>query len=346
MLIVLLYSVIFILLYYLLISNRLLGYTNGKKAYLYMSSMLTMSLYLLVDTKDFPDLPIYEEFFDYIVNNGRVNFSVDVLSFEKGYVFLNIIARYISDNFKILIFILSLLMGLTLAKSAYKYSKILWLTYILFICITFYSTIYIIRQAFALIIILYSLKYVIERNLKKFLLCIVTAFFFHKSSVICLPLYILYPLRINIKTLMIVSLITIIFSVFFSYIITFFSTIITDVADYISEDADNISVISLMIPFTSLTFSLLCFRGRIEDHNRLFVWMGVVECVLTVLSFIVVEFGQFYRLILYFSIAKVFLLPNAIMSIRSLHIRYLTCFIWLLSWLMYFNVTSLYGFEF
>lgn len=346
MLIVLLYSVAFILLYLLFVNNGWSGFGNGKKIYVFLSSVLIISLYLLVDTKEFPDLPIYEDFYNSILVNGRVDHSADVLSFEKGYVLLNIIAHFISDNFKVIVFILSIFMVIALAQSSYKYSRIIWLTYILFICITFYSTIYILRQAFALIIIIHSLKYVIERNLNKFILCIVIAFFFHKSSIICLPLYVIYPFEVNFKTLTLVSLITIIFSLFFSYILTFFSVIFTDLADYISEDNDTISIVSLMIPFTSLIFSLICFKGGVQNYNRLFVWMGVIECVLTVLSFVVTEFGQFYRLILYFSVAKLFLLPNAIKAIRSFTIRSVTCFIWLICWLLYFNITSLYGFEF
>lgn len=346
MFIVSLYSIFFVISYLILVHGGGLGSFKGRKIYLFFASVLIMSLYLLVDTKEFPDLPIYEDFFNSILINGRINFSTDILAFEKGYVMLNIISRYLSDNFMIIIFILSMVMSVVLAQSTYKYSRIIWLSYILFICITFYSTIYILRQAFAIIIVLFSLRYVIERNIKKFLLCIIIAFFFHKSALICLPLYILYPLKINIKTLTLVFLITVLLTLFFSYVITLLSTIIIDVADYIKEDAENISVISLMVPFTTLIFSLSCFNGRIEDHNRLFIWMGVVECVLTIMSFIVPDFQQFYRLILYFSIAKIFLLPNAIKSIHSILIRNIVCIVWIVCWLLYFRVTSLYGFQF
>lgn len=58
-----------------------------------------------------------------------------------------------------------------------------------------------IRQALAMAIFLYAMKYIKERNAKKYFLFIIIAMCIHLSAMIYIPLYFVYGLRLNVKLL-------------------------------------------------------------------------------------------------------------------------------------------------
>lgn len=350
MCILIIYIIIIILSYYV-INSFSLGNKNRKNIiFLFLSSVLILSLYIYQDTTRFPDLPIYKTFFDYIISNGNVDLRADTIEFEKGYLVLNILLRYITDDFIIVKFVLALLLVIVLSISIYKYSKITWLSVFLFICILFYNTTYILRQSFALAVILFSFRYILKQDFLKYIVCIIIAFLFHKSALICIPLYFLYRIKIRFLSLLIACLISILMIYVFNVLLGFMSSYIQDLEYYNNLNSETISVITLMIPFSSLIFSLLCFRNMLNTlsgANQLFLWMGVIECVITLMSFIITEFNQFHRLNIYFSMGKIFLLPNAISLIVSCNLRKMIIVVWMLCWMIYLgvNVKSLYGFS-
>lgn len=58
-----------------------------------------------------------------------------------------------------------------------------------------------IRQALAMAIFLYAMKYVKERNAKKYFLFILIAVMIHTSAVVYIPVYFLYGLKVNARLL-------------------------------------------------------------------------------------------------------------------------------------------------
>lgn len=328
--------------------NKLL-YNYRKKIYLVFASILIFSLYAIVDTSGFPDLPIYEYVFEHIVRSGEIMLSYDVLEFEKGYLWLNIILKHISDNYIVLRLVIAGFIVISLMRATYVYSDITWMTLILFMCILMYPTIYTLRQSVSIFIFLCSIRYIINRNLVKYLICIFIAFLFHKSVIVCVFLYFIYPLRINLKNL----LLFVLFFVFLLFsmlsVLNFIGGYIIDVNPYILEDGETSSIRQLIIPFLTLLFILLCYRGQLntmDGKNKLFLWMIVINCGISFLYYSSTVFNQFYRLNYYFSFGTIYLIPNAICAIKTKYIKNISMVMWTLFWLAYIMIiiNMQYGF--
>jgi len=73
----------------------------------------------------------------------------------------------------------------------------------IFICFClFYQAFNQSRQILALSIILYSYKYIVERNLLKYVLLILFASIFHNTALIFIPIYFLRYIKLNWKTIL------------------------------------------------------------------------------------------------------------------------------------------------
>lgn len=63
---------------------------------------------------------------------------------------------------------------------------------IIFITVFYLESLNIIRQWLAVALMFYAFKYVCNKKLFKYLLCICIAFFMHSSAIICLPIYFIF----------------------------------------------------------------------------------------------------------------------------------------------------------
>lgn len=63
-----------------------------------------------------------------------------------------------------------------------------------------------IRQYVALAIVMFSMRYIFEEKKLKFIISIIVATLFHKSAILCLPMYLLRKINIS-KTIMFISMI-------------------------------------------------------------------------------------------------------------------------------------------
>ena len=337
--------ILIILLYYFVMKQDEIKYDVRKKIYLSLSSLLILALYLIVDTSKFPDLPIYKYIYENIVQNGTIYFAFDILESEKGYLWLNIILKFISDNFNILRIIIASFIVISLSRAIYKYSDKTWLSLILFLCTLFYPTIYTLRQSIAVFIFLYGIKYIIDRNLIKYLLCIGIAFLFHKTSLVCIILYFLYPLNINKRNLFIFFCCCLVFLFTISFFLNRIGLYISDINTYILEDGATSSIRQLIIPFLTLFFSLFVFRKQlknknIDKENQLFFGLVLLHCGFSIVSFFSTNFNHFYRLNYYFFIGTIFLIPNSIHTIKKVSIKNISTFLWIVFWVAYMYILT------
>lgn len=113
---------------------------------------------------------------------------------EPGYYVLN---RFLCFSFLSLQFVCSLLiLGFVYYGSIGIEPKIS-MAWVIFIYYTtqFISSINIIRFAIASTIVFFGIKYLLEKKLIAWCLCIGLAYCFHKTSIICAPLYLLVDIR-------------------------------------------------------------------------------------------------------------------------------------------------------
>ncbi|SFL42429.1 EpsG family protein [Halanaerobium salsuginis] len=195
----------FLILFISLISFFPIHYTKNKRVKKLFFFIGPISILLFVSglrEKVGRDYSSYEFFF----NNYNL---LDGL--EKGYYYLNRIVYELNLSFSVVIFMSSLLTILLIFIIVSKFSKNWFLSFFLFFTNfqLFFQSFTAIRQYIAIAFFFYSIKYIIKRNLKKFLLCVFIGFLFHKSILFIIPFYFL--LNINFKKWQIVSLILVSF---------------------------------------------------------------------------------------------------------------------------------------
>ena len=161
-----------------------------------------------------PDWPGYYNGYNtakgYIGNMSELSRN---LNFEIGYVYLNwIIAK---TGFQIWIFNLLFAGTSILLKSSsiIKYSKFYFLGLLMYYLPNyFFEDIIQIRQGFASAIGIFSVRYIIDKKLWKFLLCIFLAYQIHHSAAIFVAAYWIGNSKIDYTYIVIVVVATIILS--------------------------------------------------------------------------------------------------------------------------------------
>lgn len=105
---------------------------------------------------------------------------------EEGYILLNIMFKGLGFVY-IPLSVSILFIGLTF-YTIRKYSPSIMLSCLLFVVFCFYYRCFNeMRQAIALGVICYSFKYVVEKNFTKYIVCIIIAALFHRTSLIFFP---------------------------------------------------------------------------------------------------------------------------------------------------------------
>lgn len=139
------------------------------------------------------------------------NISINIKDFELGYIFWNKIVGFFTSNYNVFLtvtyFILLIILYKTVKINDNKYYNVSF--------IVLYSVFYLsssgMRQFIAMIIILYSIKYIINKDLKKYIIIVIFASFFHRTSLIFIPVAYLYNKKFKIKHIAILIGICLIF---------------------------------------------------------------------------------------------------------------------------------------
>lgn len=117
------------------------------------------------------------------------NFGDDVEVFgwiDSGYYAINYLAASLGGGLGAALFLQSLIMTTLVfnGMKTYMATAPLWLTMLLYNLYFYSPTLNMMRQGIAMAILLWSLRFFEARQFKKFLVCAVVCFFFHKTSVL------------------------------------------------------------------------------------------------------------------------------------------------------------------
>lgn len=144
------------------------------------------------------DYKNYLNYFNYIRNGGEVELFGQ---FEPGYVILNMLAAIIFKKEYGIFLAVGMVLILLLYKLTQQYKEDISITFLLYIFFMVYFGVScnIMRQTIAIIICVKAYQYVLDRKVKTFILCILTASLFHKSALFCIPLYFLGYIRGSVE---------------------------------------------------------------------------------------------------------------------------------------------------
>lgn len=162
------------------------------------------------------DRYIYAELFDRMAdykNEGGTPFLSPSFMFygsEFGYGSLCAVITYFTGNRYIFIFIVTIIIYLLLIQSLRQYTTNAPFAVILFLGLWMFFTFTYLRQVLGCTIVWLSVRYIIKRDLIKFLLVWFIGFSFHNSALIFLPMYFVPIKKYSEKSILIVMIIALI----------------------------------------------------------------------------------------------------------------------------------------
>lgn len=133
-----------------------------------------------------------------IISWTELNELAKKMDMEIGYIFLNKVVSSLGLGYASFL-IIAASIGLYLKTSTiYKYGGFVFFSLLLYTIPSFFTEEHIhLRQGLANAVTIYSVRFIIERKLYKFLLCFIIAFLFHKASVAFLLAYWIVKIRFN-----------------------------------------------------------------------------------------------------------------------------------------------------
>lgn len=143
------------------------------------------------------DTPRYvQKFYNVILSTSYSDLKL--LGDEIGYSVTQKLFSLFSTNFNLWLLAVSVFLYLLLGIFLYKHSERIFISYLLFIGLGFYEFSFSgIRQIISIILILITFKYIVNKQLIRFLVFILLAISFHYSAIVFLPMYFLAHIRVR-----------------------------------------------------------------------------------------------------------------------------------------------------
>lgn len=223
--------------------------------------------------------------------------------------------------------------------SRFSDDKLLSLLIFVSLPILYLSSLNVVRQFLAVGFFAYSLRYLVDKKLFQYIICVALSAAAHKSALLLLPAYFLFKIRFSLLSYLTITVVFFASLNFLPIIISYsgFSLIYLDL--YKSEGINAMSLLMLLF----FIIYLFCFfkygeKGRGNDC----IWLNMIfASVLISFSPLFSEFAGlvFLRLSTYFT----FILPVVIVRIKyylnGVYIRFIyqVCVVVIL--LLYFYIT-------
>lgn len=250
------------------------------------------------------------------IYNKYYNYSLlELFESKTEFLFLIIIKiASIFNNYQATFFIMAILTVLIAYFSILNYKEKLSLGFMFFIYLFMYftSSFNLVRQALAVVIVLYSYKFIFERNWKKFTIIILIAALFHVSALLFLPFYFVFDKENNnkkkyVRYIYIICTILVVF--FYERMVNILSSIaiFEEYAMYTNElsAANREAILNFIILAV-----ILIFRKRLikyDERNELYIFFYIISTILTLMGYIT-PYAK--RIATYFGISSIFILAS------------------------------------
>lgn len=182
---------------------------HRKKQVIEIFLFLLVLFFTAFSYKNGWDLNTYESWFLYINKYGLsgLEYIYEQEGIEGGYLFFNYIVSLFSSYFEIFVFIFGLLTCLLYYVGCRKLGLNFGLLILVFFCSSYtrleLST---LRQGIAVAIFFYSLSFLLNKQIYKYIMLCILAITFHRSAILLLFVYPFVTTKYRTSTLLVVSL--------------------------------------------------------------------------------------------------------------------------------------------
>jgi transmembrane protein EpsG len=311
-----------------------------------LNLLIFLSASILILFASFRSFNVGTDTQNYITNFENLKYIAKSIndvqtSLEYGYLALERLAYYFSQEYWILLFFIALVsVGFSLYVIK-KMSTNIRLSVFLYISLGFYLFLFNgARQSIAAAIFGVSYYYLVKRKLIFFVLWVIIASLFHKTVLIMLPFYFILNNNFTIKKMFYFSILSFIALTFLSKFILIFDDSTTNrYSAYEGRDAQG--GLLLTVFFVILSIILINFKKNIklENINNYNIFLNT--CVFSSIIYLVVSVSgsdvNFTRMSLYFSFGYLLIWPLIFRDVKMFN-QIATKFIFISIHLVFYGI--------
>lgn len=299
---------------------------NSKVASRYAMFFMFVCIFFLhafANIKSLEDLTAYSWGFDEIEHMTLyecITTDVAMCKMERGFALLLKIFSLLGLKFRSFLIVNALFISIMFYRGIQKYSPSIILSTLLFLLILNNQSIYVIRQYIVVAVFFYSLKWIVERKMWKYIAACILCFFIHQSSIILIPVFFLYHIDIK-KFLCIMLIMVVLLKVFLKIVVSYFVSSLVGYGTYANfEGFGGQNPMGFYIGVVYLLMYVLFLKEKIykEGINRLLFICAVLNCILLYFG-IGLDFAA--RLSIYFSALNILLVPIMLDYVKSYFVR-------------------------
>ena len=230
--------------------------------------------------------------------------------FEIGYFLLTKISAWLSLDENIFLFAIACMIYIPIFRFIFNYSENPLLSVLAYMAFGYFEySLGIFRQMISLSIVIMGVKYIEQRNVRKYILIVLLASMFHTTAIITFPLY--WIKNINLKNkLKWVFMVEIILFFIGRWTILLITKIFPKYASYIGGKYDIQGGSYIMLIFLNVIL-IIAYYVIVADNKNIFLSLSVnALAVATWIQILGYYMGIFGRIVPYYSIYLIILIPS------------------------------------
>lgn len=290
---------------------------------------------------------IYYPLFNDIKNMSYYEILISPVHMEKLFYFITKLISDFINNYRVYISIMGIPYIVCVMYGIYRYSNNMLLSSILFLSLYYLYSFFLLKQVIAIGILFLSIKYLIEKKSLKFLICVLVATMFHRTSIIFL---IAYPFckfkKFDYKNYIFIASSFLVAKVFPKIVLWFISifdasgTLISYINHGIYDTSGNISMFGLLITLSMMSFSYYYYKkNNMKDEKyEILLNLSTLGNLFYCFSPVVTEF---YRVALYFNVFNVLLVTYGITLEKNIKIRKILTILIISVSILYFLIRTI-----
>lgn len=297
----------------LLVMNCILGLClrRAKTDNYYKKIFLTLMFGTMIIIAGFRGISVgidtvnYSIMYETVRDGGIAVLPTLSVQYEWGFLLLTYVLSRIFSSATILFIVCSLITCASFAHTFYKYSSDVVMSSFIFIIWFFPSTMNTMRQYLALSIILFAVKFIERKNLIKYLIVVALATSIHVTASIffVLAVFTLDKVKINIKTICLSAIGSLIALNFFDLILNVFFKYFSQYqrfmtsSKYTSQSSISIAWIAFYV-ITAFIFAYVKYleEKKVDEYTEDFSVAGSFEvenlfCIIYIISIVCMIFS-------------------------------------------------------
>lgn len=326
----------------ILLASRVTAIPQSNTTYLtrrvVMNRIILVGLFTLLFLVSALRIHTGNDYYTYISRFHDIHYGIYVVT-EKGFNYL-VKALYWFFDSECYLYVFALFAGLTVLvflEGMYKQSRDFAMTFFLFMTLGLYfQSFNTVRYYFALAIVLYSHRFVTEKKYIRFIVTILVASLFHKSTLVCIPVFLLANMNWKRWHVVAISCISVFGLILRGPLMDIFVRLYPSYRyeeEYLA--GGTLSIVNIFRCGAVLVLCLMFWNETVkEDKNNKFYFYLNFAALLLYTFFFYIPFVS--RIGYYLNISNILLIPGVIRLIKDDRKRRVIQLLVVLAGILYF----------